>query len=56
MKKIWTSSALFIGTIAIISLTVLGLREHDVALHIATIALGIAGARSWEGIKSGTKE
>ena len=52
MKKIWSSSALFIGTLAICLLAFLGYtKDQDTALQIATIALGIAGARCVEGIK-----
>lgn len=55
MKKIWISSALFTSTLAIVALFILGCKDIDVAQYIAMIALGTAGSRAWEGIKTGTK-
>ena len=51
MKKIWTSSALFTSTLAILLLFVLGWQGTDVAQYIALVALGTAGGRAWEAIK-----
>lgn len=52
MKKLLTSSAMFISVLAIIGLVILGLKEHDVAAYIAMVAIGAAGARSYEGTKT----
>lgn len=55
MKLIWFSSATFLSTLGILALLWLGLKDHDVAGYIAMVAIGHAGARAFEGIKSTPK-
>jgi hypothetical protein len=52
MKKIWISSATFLSTLGILGLVILGFRDADVAVYIAMIAIGHAGTRAFEGIKT----
>jgi hypothetical protein len=52
MKKLYTSSATFLATLGILGLILLGLKDADVAVYIAMIAVGAAGSRAFEGIKT----
>lgn len=53
MRSLYYSRRTFIAVSAILVLGLLGwFKGQDVALAIATVAVGIAGSNAWEGAKT----
>jgi hypothetical protein len=53
MKTIWYSRRSFISALAVICITVVGLVNNvDVSMALASVAIGVAGANAFEGLKT----
>ena len=49
MRTIWYSRRCFIASLAILSISVVGIyKGYDVSMAIASVAVGIAGANAYE--------